>query len=86
MSLRGPDEAQAAPRWAGGAHLSTGSTPMAPTSPDPVDSLVAALVHRHRITGADAIGILCRAATRKGVSLEVLAHRVFHGSTPVVAG
>lgn len=59
---------------------------MALAPPDPVDSLVDHLVNRHRITAADALVLLRRAAGRKGVSLDVLAHRVVHGpTTPTLA-
>jgi hypothetical protein len=59
---------------------------MAPTSPDPVDSLVDDLVHRHHITPRDALVLLRRAARRKGVTLDVLAVRVLHGPAPTAAG
>lgn len=67
-------------------HLPSGSSRMAPTSPDPVDSLVDHLVHRHHITPRDALVLLRRAARRKGVSLDVLAARVPCAPTPTTAG
>lgn len=47
---------------------------------DPVDHLVDQLVDRHGITSRDAVTVLRRAARRKGVTLDVLAARIVHGS------
>lgn len=59
---------------------------MAPTPPDPVESLVDHLIRRHGITPRDALVLLRRAAHRKDVTLDVLAAGVVHRPPSAVGG